>query len=375
MNPLLGSNDNTTMHLSKKRNSIKNTLSYCLLLVLFSGLFFNCKKADKDITLSTQWVADEENPVITYGQTVDGAFWDNPDIIKDTNDLYQMYLSANYDVNGIEKKAIYKATSMDASTWSIQSEPVITPSEECIDLDFLGAYAPSVIFFEGLYHMYYSAQKNDTSRYLYIGHAVSSNNGVSWFKDDIVISPVSDIDEWNGLQVTDPTAVVWEDQVYLYYGAYNWRLGTSASPARKRIIGLSISEDGFTFDSAQIVHEQTFNYPASSGFEGYANPEAEIINKEVHLFYDAVMYLENETPSSTHIALIHSKSSDGKNFIEDDDAIYRRSSFKWTKKEIRCPGVYRHLDRPEVSLWFGGDNYTKKEEWGIGTATISDDLL
>ena len=219
--------------------------------------------------------------------------------------------------------------------------------------------------------MYYSGRNNvDDNNIGSIGHAISTD-GIVWLKDNEILIPTSNFDDWNGANVAEPTAIIYNDMIYLYFSALGWR-ESNRKPENKRVIGMSNSTNAYVFDSIQVVLKQTTNYSNTNDFEGYSNPSALVTNDQVHLFYDVYKYIKKDNPSSVHIALQHAFSSDGVNWDESDEAMHKISSFKWTKREIRSPSVLHY--GTQFQLWFAGDNYIKKNSWGIGYSTAEDDI-
>ena len=355
---------------------MKRIINYILIVLLLFLIITGCEDeaketnnpADIDIPTSIDWTALESNPIINMGDQLSGAQWNDPSILKE-NLIYVMYLTANYGDQG-ENVIPFRATSNDGIIWDINPTPVLSTGENTSNFDYAKVETPSVVYFNGLYHMYYTGVQTDLSGILCIGHA-TSEDGLSWVKDpsNPIISPTGDIVNWNGAQVGEPGAVVFNEQIYLYFTAVGLR-PDDAQPMALRTIGLAISSDGSIFDVPQKVLEQCFLYPASSNYEGYSTPSALVFNGNIHLFFDVVMINEYENPDWIQVAIHHAVSSDGINWIQDDLAIFKRSSFGWTSREIRAPSIIH--DGNLFKMWFSGDNFIEEGIWGIGYATADD---
>ena len=311
------------------------------------------------------WTAYESNPIIKSGDQLDGAYWNDPSIVK-TGSIYVMYLTANLGEPG-EEVVPFRATSTDGIHWDIDTTPLILPGDNTSDFDHAKIETPSVIFFNGIYHMYYTGVQTDLLGTLSIGHATSTD-GIQWSKDlsNPIISPTSNMNDWNGAQVAEPGAVVFNDQVYLYFTAVGLR--GKEGPTPKRTIGVSISSDGYTLGDPIKVLEQGSLYPPTKGYGGYSTPSAMILNDSIHLFYDVVL----DIPDFVQVAIHHAISEDGIDWVEDDKPIFIRNSFDWTHREIRAPCVIH--DEGLLKMWFAGDDYVKKGIWGIGYAIAEDTI-
>lgn len=107
---------------------------------------------------SNKWYKYLNNPVIGNEQT--GSIFD-PNVIKDSNGIYRMYVSWR------NKGAIALSTSKDGINWS--------PLKIVLDKDLSTGWEDivnraTVIYKDGMYHMWYTGQSNNISK---IGYATS----------------------------------------------------------------------------------------------------------------------------------------------------------------------------------------------------------
>ncbi len=316
---------------------------------------------------SQLWTASASNPVIVMGQAMAGAQWNDPSVLKEGS-TYVMYLTANSDPAPGTDVLPYRATSTDGITWSINTTALLSLGV-ATEFDEVGVETPSVIFFNSKYHMYYTGvPSGGLSGALAIGHA-TSDDGIIWTKDtgNPVLSPTGTIADWNGAQVAEPGAVVFNNNVYLFFTGVGLRSG-GATPVAKQVIGLAISNDGSSFSAPAQVLEQSASYPANQDYVGYSTPSAIVYNNTIHLFHDVAQ----DTTGWVQAAIRHASSADGYTWVEDSNSIYTRSSFSWTAREIRSPTAIN--DGGMIKLWFAGDDYLDNAVWGIGYAEALDTI-
>jgi predicted GH43/DUF377 family glycosyl hydrolase len=320
--------------------------------------------------MALQLQAYSGNPVISYEQAIDGAFWNDPCVIKEGSQ-YVMYLSSNTGAIGGEVLP-FRATSLDGISWNINTTPLLASGTDPADFDFGRVETPFVIYFEGEYHMYYSGLQTDENGPIAIGHAVSPD-GITWSKatPNPVISPTGNPNDWNGIHVGEPGAIVFNAKLYLYVTAGALR-GVPGEPISKHVIALSISDDGYNFDPPMQILDQGDVYPAAEDYEGYSTPTALIYNNTVHLFYDVAQILRGT--DWIQVALHHAVSENGVDgWVEDTRSIFVYTDFSWTQREIRAPHVI--IDGTDVMMWFAGDDFLARPVSGIGLATAHIDIL
>lgn len=128
------------------------------------------------------------------------------------------------------KWSIGVATSTDGLNWNLfQSNPVITPNST---LGELSIGAPSVIYKDSQYHIYYTVNQNGTN---IIKHRVSSD-GFDWSDNtETVLLPGSAAD-WDST-LGDVSVLDHDGRLYMYYnawgpidGVYRNRIGLATDP-------------------------------------------------------------------------------------------------------------------------------------------------
>lgn len=318
---------------------------------------------------SSLWHPYSSNPIILLEQEKPGAMWNDPSVIK-VGSQYVMYLTTSQTA-GQDNISVYRAISADGINWDIKTELILIPGNGG-SFDEKKVETPSVIFFDGKYHMYYTGISDAGLIGFSIGHAISLD-GINWSKvgNEPVLSPSGKFTDWNGFQVAEPGAVVFKNKIYLYFAAVGTIGDGTKPPFVKRSIGLAISDDGMTFENPQKVMGQSALYPSENGFQGYSTPAATFYNGRLHLLYDVFQYRKGEKPEEhLQVALHHAISSDGIKWVEDSAPIFTRENFPWTRREIRSPSIL--YDNQELKMWFAGDDLIAKKLWGIGYATMSD---
>ena len=192
-------------------------------LLLTFIIFFSFKFTFAQI----EWTRYADNPVLDVGLPGE---WDDGGIFKASvyfdGAMYHMWYGG-YDGANIR---IGYATSPDGINWQKYSgNPVL-------DLGAPGtwednyAFMPSVIYFNGQFHMIYQGNDSDNNR---IGHATSPD-GINWTKDPQ--NPVIDLGDpgsWNSNSVSMPFVMSNEDTLHLWFsgadGSYTIRIGHAFS--------------------------------------------------------------------------------------------------------------------------------------------------
>lgn len=300
------------------------------------------------------------NPVISFTQPNPGV-WNDPSVIKKGSEYWMYATSPNGTVSAFDGHVVpYLLKSNNGINWVLNStNPLLLNSATAGSWDSIGVETPSVIYFNSIYHMYYSAVKGNGR--MAIGHATSID-GQAWTKDSIIITPSGLPTDWMSYSVAEPGAVVFQNQIFLYFTGVGARQDTTY-PAGKSVIGVCTSSNGHSFSVPQIALQQTGIYPPALGYYGYSTPNAAVINNNVHLYYDVV----NEIPSWTQVALHHAVSLNGiSGFTEDNTSVFNKNNFTWTAREIRGPSVL--VDSAKVKMWFAGDDFFNSTAFGIGYA-------
>lgn len=315
------------------------------------------------------------NPIIQAGDMMSKGLWNDACVLK-IGSQYVMYLTSSPTSNPFKPPILpFRAVSSDGIKWALQPT---TSLLRVTGNEFVSYETPCVVYFKGKYHMYYSAiAKPGTMPMMAIGHAVS-NDGITWTNDaQPVLRAGKNLGEWNGLLVAEPGAVVYNDQVYLFYSTIGPRPG--GNPPQLQVIALATSSDGKTFGPQRQVLGQAPVYPASAGFCGYSTPAPLVHNGRIHLFFDVAHFQKGRDAEWQQVALHHAVSNDGGNtFVQDAAPFMTRDQFVWSAGEMLAPWAI--VDGNKVKLWFTGHTQIKDfapmihrgikgPEFGIGYAT------
>jgi predicted GH43/DUF377 family glycosyl hydrolase len=342
---------------------------FILALVLILGFFIiaSTKKHEPSLTsqIKTGEVATSENkalkdPVIGDEQFFKGAKWGDPSVIFHDG-KYIMYASAGKDISG-DDIDIYRLESTDGVAWKLNPEqPVLQNSTSAEAVDRKSVETPSVVFFNGMYHMFYTGYATSFSNWkeYRIMHA-TSEDGVTWTKEATPVltptdpnntTPNLDFNQWIE---AEPGAVVFKNKIYLYFAASGANMETQSDLFT---IGLTTSSDGKTWSKPKMVlmPDQTI-YPRKT-YQGYSTPGAAVHNGKVELFFGVA------AANPFHqIAIARAVSSDGEtNWVLDKNPLLTRDDFTWTSAQIVSPSPL-YVDG-KLYMWFSGNT---KSALGIG---------
>ncbi len=288
------------------------------------------------------------SPLLTTSSQFTNANWNDPSVLKVGN-TYIMYASA--DTNFSQDIKIYRLTSSDGENWTLNpNSAVFSKATGPSDWDRKSVETPSVVFFNGKYHLFYTAYPISLSIVTdyKIGHATSLD-GISWTRDESYLLAPTDPQgpvnrDFNQFLVAEPGAVVFNNKIYLYFTASGADIGVGTT---LQTIGMTNSSDGINWSTpVQVLKPDQTLYPRSS-YMGYSTPAAVVINSKLHLFYDVA-----EDPF-LQTKIHHAVSDDGlTNFIQDNQPIFDRSMFTYTMDEIQSPSPL--LDDTSLKLYFSG---------------------
>lgn len=335
-----------------------------------------------DTAFFPDFQAYSDNPIIKYGDGFADATWNDPTILKE-NGQYIMYASASVGISVIKVK-IYRMISQDGYSWTLSPEtPVIQP--------VLGTYygggteTPSVVFFNGQYHMYLTVYAGaNIAQDFTIAHAVSSD-GLSWQMDTNFILESDGTADWKGIIVGEPGALVYHDSLYLFFTAAGIQNGNSVQS-----VGLIRSNDGTNFGQAkQVVSLPEDVYPGIDNWYGLSTPSALAINDSIYLFTD-VAKIKNGT--WTQVALHQFKTFGNLSiWYHSVNPIHSMEDFNWTNgdylSEIRSITPLMD-DNGRLRIWYAGNRiadisgtdttyhatidstglHIDPDFWGIGTS-------
>jgi len=290
--------------------------------------------------------------------------WNDPSVIK-VGSQYWMYASATNNFSFPVR--LYRLVSTDGATWTLNpGEPgaEILAVGTAGQFDAGGTETPSVVFFGGQYHLFWTGYADEVGRPGYsvyefrIGHATSLD-GVTWTKDaTFIVGPTGastdppnlDFDQY---VVGEPGPVVFNGKIYLYFTAIGADLSLNNT---SQTIGVTTSSDGSTWSTpVQALAVDQSLYPRSANWVGYSTPNAAVINGQVHLFYDVANDHGNNTWQQER--LHHAVSADGlTGWTQDSAPIRSMGDPSWTAAEIRSPAAL--LDSSTLRLYFAGTELT-----------------
>ena len=296
------------------------------------------------------------NPVIS-GHPFSYTGWGDPWVMK-TGSSYVMYLARNVAIPGRQDAVLpFRASSSDGVRWTIDNRPLLQPGASTADFDYLKVETPTVVVFAGKYHMYYAGLAGNDED-IAIGHATSSD-GLTWVKDTTRRPVISRLNvptsTYVGL-VAEPSAIVLNNRLYLYFVAVELRLTPGQPPAKISLWrATALDTSGTRFDTPVKALEQSALYPASAGYEGYSTPAVVLYNGQVHLFYGVYKYFPGEPNEHVHVAIHHAVSADGRSgWQEDSRPLLRRGDLTWASQEVYAPTAV--VDGTTLRLWFSGNS-------------------
>lgn len=303
---------------------------------------------DENKLVAGCFVVNASNPLLGTNSEFLGANWNDPSILK-IGARYIMYASA--DTNFSQDIKIYRLTSTDGVSWSLDpATPVFEKASSPTDWDRKSVETPSVVFFNNLYHLFYTAYPVELSDVLSykVGHATSPD-GITWTRDaSYLLEPTNPTGtpnlDFNQFVTAEPGAVVFNNRLYVYFTAIGADSGVGTT---LQSIGMISSDDGVNWSAPiQVLQPDQILYPRTS-YMGYSTPDAIVINNKVHLFYDVA-----EDPFK-QTKIHHAVSADGEtNFVEDNQALFNHSLFAFSVDGINGPSPL--LDGTTLNLYFAG---------------------
>ncbi len=321
--------------------------SYSLESIDFSKLTAAC------------FVIDPGSPIISSGDFFTDSHWNDPHNLH-IGENHVMYASSPTDPS-INDAGIYRLLSSDGTNWELNpSSPMLTKTAS--GWSSKAVETPAVIYFNGQYHMFYTAYNTNISTQYRIGHATSCD-GTSWVADsDYLLAPGSTrggvVTDFDYNIVAEPGPVVFNGKLYLYFTAMGYHNDVddidSTPGSQVESIGVITSTDGSSWTSPQMAFRpDTGIYPRHDGvdntFLGFSTPHAVVLDGKVVVFYDVI----NEKGGWRQVELNYSYSSDGlTSWTHSPTGIYSRTDFTWADEEVRAPSVY--LEGTTLHFWFAG---------------------
>lgn len=315
------------------------------------------------------FVADE-SPQIMSGDFFKDSHWNDPAVLFVDNHFI-MYASSPVE-RASDHVGIYRMISNDGINWQrFPEEPVLT--YQSLWWASHGIETPSVIQFNGQYHMFFTAYNHKSPIHFKIGHAISED-GVYWeVRQDFILEPSRRINDFDGLIVAEPGAVVFQGQIYLYFSGVGYHDDIDDSDnfpgSIVQTIGLIKSKNGEDWTEPQMVMmppQDLFPRYTAEGNEyyGLSTPQPTVITDKLYLFFDTV----KEVPSWHQSELFYAYSIDGENEWQfSERPIFSYEDFSWTSSEIRAPQPL--LVDKTLYLWFAGHYYVESDYFlSIGRA-------
>lgn len=320
-----------------------------ILLLLASGQLFS---QSLDTTFFPKFVPYEQNPVLEFGEGLEGSPWNDPSILKE-GDQYIMYTSgAQGGLNHPnDSLSVYRWLSDDGYSWSLN--PTTPVLESVADTYYGGGVeTPSVVFYQGEYHMYNTVYVVNDPYQFKISHATSPD-GIEWQIDPEVFFEPSDDLAWMSHIVAEPGVMVKQDTLHIFFTA----IGTVGYQS----IGLLRSIDGTTLmDTTHTVTLPIDVYPDGNNYAGLSTPSPVLIGDTTYLFTDVAQFVFGD--NWMQVALHQFKSyGDMNTWYHDTLPIHTRHDFPWSDgnylAEIRC--VTPLMDENRLRIWYAGHNISE----------------
>lgn len=309
-----------------KQEKIKKILMVFIILVLFIIianiiLILYYKNIDKN---AKGWIKYENNPVI--GDETTGYLFD-PYVFLDKDGTYRMYVSSR------KNDAISVTTSKDGINWSelkiVLDRDTSTGWENIVN-------RATVVYKDGLYHMWYTGQANETSK---IGYATSEDGYTFSKKNEPVLINEK---EWEKDSVMNPDVIYDEEEKIfkMWYAA-----GETYEPD---VIAYAISEDGINWHKYENpVLEANKNKNALDSFKVGGCDVHKLSNNSYIMFY--IGYTD------INIARIFvAKSQDGINWKRTGRPIIVPEDGKFDYGACYKPSAIFDRENKRCMLWYNG---------------------
>ncbi|MEO8653430.1 MAG: hypothetical protein ABI409_04835 [Ramlibacter sp.] len=271
---------------------------------------------------------------------------------------YTMFASCGAGFSG--DISIYRLRSNDRLTWSLSPSTPVLVRGAAGAWDARAVETPSVVWFGGQYHMFYTGYPgdlNDTKSYR-IGHATSSD-GVVWARDPAFLgmpsdpnnpTPTMDFRQW---VMAEPGAVVVGNTLHLYFTAIGADAGTATA---MQTIGLMTTTDGVKWTApVMVLRPDQAVYPRSV-YYGYSTPAACVRNGQVTLFFSVVQ----DNPWG-QVGIANAVSTNGVSAWTLNTLPLISRDVSWRSKEALAPALL--VDAAGTHLWFAGND---GQHLGIG---------
>lgn len=316
------------------------------IIVLFGIIIVNNvllvyqKNIDKN---EDGWEKYENNPVL--GDELTGSVFD-PYVFVDENGTYRMYVSWR------KKGAIAVTTSEDGINWSelkiVLDKDTSTGWEDIVN-------RATVVYKDGLYHMWYTGQSNRISK---IGYATSEDGYIFNKRNEPVIINEK---EWEKDSVMNPHVIYDEEEnvFKMWYAA-----GETYEPD---VIAYATSKDGINWDkySGNPILKANENKSALDSFKVGGCDVHKLSNDSYIMFY--IGYTDINTAR-----IFVAKSQDGINWVRTGKPIIVPEKGKFDSEACYKPSAILDSKNNRWMLWYNGRTLDREY---IGLAIYNKDEI
>lgn len=295
-----------------------------------------------------------QEPVLYDDDVFTGSKWSDPCVIAEDGGYTMWILGSNMFADF----KIFRFRSTDKINWTATpTTPVVSPGATG-EWDSGGAETPSVVYYGGSYHMFYTGYNgafSDIGQYR-IGYATSTD-GITWTKHGVFLAPTGTLGDpptgdFRQYVVAEPGAVVVGDKLYLYFAAigYNTALADTMQVIGLTVFDPSIGTGGDWTAPAQVVLPNQVMYPKAT-YYGFSTP-APCIDPDgnITLFCSLA-----ERDPYKQVRIINITSADGETGWSDNTyPVIYNSDASWSSSEVI--GAWPLTEGTQLHLWWGGNN-------------------
>lgn len=313
------------------------TLLMIDIIILVIILFIAIIKIGEKSNECTKY---EYNPILGNEDT--GSLFD-PHVIIDSDGIYRMYVSWR------KKKAIAVTTSNDGINWTplkiVLNRELSTGWEDEVN-------RATVIYKEGMYHMWYTGQANNISR---IGYAISKDGYLFERRSEPVIY---NEEQWENDSVMNPDVIYDEEEniFKMWYAA-----GETYEPD---VIAYATSRDGVNWNkyNENPILKANENKRALDNFKVGGCDVHKISNNSYIMFY--IGYTDIDTAR-----IFIAKSQDGMKWERNGKAVISPQKDKFDSEACYKPTAIFDSKNNKWMIWYNGRTANKEY---IGLATYNE---